>query len=65
MFHQKTKIDLDKFYKLAEEGLSCKVIAMRLGVCPKSFGISIKKLIGIYPSVYLAKLHKRGVYAKA
>ena len=48
------KIDIAKFKELALKGLTCKEIAKEFGIHSHQFGLKIKKLIGIYPSQYIA-----------
>ena len=50
---------VEKFKSLAEEGLNCKQIAESIGYHPNNFGLKIKKILGVYPSIYIARL-KRG-----
>jgi YesN/AraC family two-component response regulator len=48
-------LDLEYFKKLVEQGLNCKQIAAKMGYHTHTFGLKIKKELGIYPSVYIAK----------
>ncbi len=44
-----------KFEELAPQGLNCKQIAKEMGYHPTCFGKRMKKVLGIYPSVYIAR----------
>ena len=56
MTKKNSKIDVEEFKKLAASGLNCKQIAEKFGYHPNSFGLKMKKILGIYPSVYIARL---------
>jgi hypothetical protein len=53
-------ISVDDFKKLASEGLNCKQIAKRCGYSYIYYIGKIKKLLGMYPSIYIAGLKKNG-----
>ncbi len=44
------------FKKLASHGLNCKEIAFLMGIQQKAFGYKVKKILGVYPSVYIARM---------
>ena len=48
--------DVEKFKKLATKYLTCKEIAKEFGISPGCLGVKIFKLMGVYPSVYIARL---------
>ena len=49
-------LDVKKFESLAKEGLFCKDIARKMGYHPRTFGAKMKEVLGVYPSVYIARL---------
>jgi YesN/AraC family two-component response regulator len=49
-------VDLQEFHNLASKGLSCKDIAKHFNISTQHFGIKMKKLLGVYPSIYIARL---------
>ena len=46
----------EKFKKLAAKGLNCKQIAKEMGWHYHTFGLKMKNVLGIYPSVYIARM---------
>ena len=44
------------FIRLALQGLNCKQIASRMGYHSHSFGYLMKEILGMYPSMYIARL---------
>ena len=51
--------DTQVFKEFANQGLNCKQIAEKMGINTKAFGYKMFNLLGVYPSVYIARL-KRG-----
>lgn len=49
---------IQKFHEFACEGLNCKQIAERFQSRSHSFGLKMKQILGVYPSVYIARLKK-------
>lgn len=47
--------EVERFKELAATGLNCKQIAKEMGFNQNYFGLKMKKLLGVYPSVYIAK----------
>lgn len=45
------------FIELASKGLNCKQIAEIMKICPKQFGAMFKTILGIYPSIYIARMN--------
>lgn len=60
MVHKKD-VDLNTFNKFVYQGLNCKQIAKKLGIHPHTFGLKMKQLLGIYPSIYIARLKKKPI----
>lgn len=48
--------EIEDFKFLASQGFNCKEIAQKMGYSTNWFGFKIKKLIGLYPSIYIARL---------
>ncbi len=48
-------LDPKLFTRLVSQGLNCKQIAHKMGWHVNSFGIKMKKVLGIYPSVFIAR----------
>jgi hypothetical protein len=46
----------ETFKKLAAKGLNCKEIARKMGYHPHTFGFRMKEALGVYPSVYIARM---------
>jgi len=55
---EKQKITIEKFEKFALQGLNCKQIAKKFGYHQNSFGYIMKDILGVYPSVYIARMKK-------
>lgn len=53
---QKRSLDPEIFKNLALLGLNCKQIAEKMGWHNHSFGIKMKEILGIYPSVYISRM---------
>jgi len=53
---QKKSLDLEVFKKLVSLGFNCKQIAEKMGWHNHSFGIKMKDILGIYPSVYISRI---------
>lgn len=49
-------LDKSLFHQLALQGLNVKQISKKMGYSPKSFGYLMKEVLGVYPSVYIARL---------
>ncbi len=49
-------LDPDKFKSLANQGLNCKEIAKEMGYHQNTFGFRMKEVLGVYPSVYIARM---------
>lgn len=49
-------LDVSIFHNYALQGLNCKQIAKKMGYHSHSFGFLMKNILGIYPSVYIARL---------
>lgn len=49
-------LDIKVFKKLASQGFNCKEIAEKMGWHQNSFGMKMKEVLGIYPSIYIARL---------
>ncbi len=45
-----------EFKKMASQGMTRTEIAKKMGYSDQHFGLKMKKLLGIYPSVYIARL---------
>ncbi len=48
--------DIKTFKKFVIKGLNCKQIAKEMGYAPQNFGLKMKGVLGIYPSVYIARM---------
>lgn len=46
----------EKFKEFALSGFNCKQIAKKFGYHPGTFGFKMKEILGIYPSIYIARL---------
>jgi len=44
------------FEELAKKGLNCKQIAKEMGYHSHRFGLKMKNVLGIYPSVHIARM---------
>lgn len=53
-------LDKEIFDRWVKKGASCKEIAGRMGWSEQCFGIKMKSVLGIYPSVYIARMMKNG-----
>lgn len=53
-------LDKDVFKCLARQGMNCKQIARHMGWHSHTFGLRMKEVLGIYPSVYIARMKKNG-----
>ena len=53
-------ISVEQFKEFAEMGLNCKQIAKRCGYSYTYYIENIRKLLGVYPSVYIHGLKKNG-----
>jgi YesN/AraC family two-component response regulator len=51
----KKSLDPEVFKKLVAKGLNCKQIAKKMGYNETYFGLAMKNVLGMYPSVYIAR----------
>ena len=47
---------MERFIEIASHGFNCREIAGLMGINPKDFGWKMKKILGVYPSVYIARM---------
>jgi YesN/AraC family two-component response regulator len=47
---------VSRFMQLAAQGFNCKQIAEKMGSRNHNFGKKMKKLLGMYPCVYIARM---------
>jgi DNA-binding CsgD family transcriptional regulator len=45
-----------QFVELASHGLNCKEIANIMGISTKAFGAKMCRILGVYPSIYIARM---------
>lgn len=45
-----------RFVELASYGLNCKQISEIMEINPKRFGLLMHEILGVYPSVYIARM---------
>lgn len=54
----KRALDYPTFERLVRQGLNCKEIAREMKCDSKTFGFRMKKILGMYPSVYIERMKK-------
>lgn len=52
------ELTLQAFLALASQGYTCKDIGNAMSIPAKVFGKKMKRLLGEYPSVYIAKMRR-------
>ncbi len=52
----KRSLSINKFRKLVMKGLNCKQIAAEMGYRPGTFGYKMKEVLGVYPSIFIARM---------
>ena len=55
MISETRSLNITTFKQLVDQGYNCKEIAHKMGWHSHTFGLKMKKILGIYPSVYIAR----------
>ncbi len=56
MITSERSLDIDTFKELVSQGYNCQQIANKMGWHSHTFGYKMKEKLGIYPSIYIARM---------
>ena len=56
MIEKRRSLDIEEFKMYVKEGYNCQQIANKMGWHSHTFGFKMKEVLGVYPSVYIARM---------